>query len=775
MDVFKRELDSQTQSASASQRKIEKEKMSILNSLNDYKIQVSNLQHSLEEKDQQLAKLQQTEKTMTYEIKELSKFIKEYTGSKEADTLQLKAELNAVREQLNSARSEGSRRQIEDQQNYSQELRSRDRQIEELRVGLDAAQHQVKLVSEENSKLIKSVQIESAGKEEAYIQRVREKDEEISSLKQSLTDAHSLIDKKESEKVAEIAEVKLNVQKEISNIREDLVKESQSTAAGLQSIIEEDKIKLSQLQTNLDACLKDVRRLENEKHSLENRVASIEAAKAAKEESLSIQVKGLEKELQAREKELGEERINKRNVAEEGSKRQLGLESDKIMLENELAKTKEILRNTTKQAEKLPELDSQIADLIASLNKVTIELDQKKETLKAAQANIEESGIKVQESLEKEESLRIEADQIKDELARRELDFINIQTELERVNSLLEMAESSIQDKDRRLVDALKQNNELQGQARRFHDMLEQSEAELSRLTSQTTNQSSQLLSVENQQLKSQLQSMAIEFDNYRAARFDGLGVDNNTTGRSEAGGNNADLLKLTVRQLTADRDRLYGELKAADDRRQTLERDNFALKSELRDHQRTHLGNGAASNDPRLLKEQYSQLEAHQKITSSQLLFEREEFEKQKQKQIESEMTIAGLRDEIRAKSDECESLKRKVIELRETAEELIDDYKANEEVQIKYKNAYSEIKLLTRELESVKKRHEEDKKDLKKRVEHNKKLTEAYEKQRSDYQTVMENHYKSLQECGQLKEELLKLKEKTRGLETQLQEPKS
>ena len=67
-----------------------------------------------------------------------------------------------------------------------------------------------------------------------------------------------------------------------------------------------------------------------------------------------------------------------------------------------------------------------------------------------------------------------------------------------------------------------------------------------------------------------------------------------------------------------------------------------------------------------------------------------------------------------------------------------------------------------------------EEERKELKKRLEHNKKLTEAYEKQRVEFQRLLEVQTKAVTEMGQLKDEIFRLKECNHRLEVQIESSK-
>lgn len=775
LNSFKRELDTQTQSAASSQRKVEKDKQNILNSLNDYKIKVSNLEHTIEEKDQKLSKLEQSEKTMTYEIKELGKFIKEYTSSKEKDTQELKSQVSELTEKLASARSEGSKRELEDQRNHGDDIKSRDLIIEELRVKLDSANQQLKSLTAENTELTNEYKSQINDMNDEISKIAKDKDDAINALKSEGAQAHKDADVRIDEKIKSIEKSHNTQIEEFKFKNEELRKVAESTEAALKLQIQEKGDCLTKVKAEVEILNDRVTKLQSEKANLENKAVNLEAAKEAKEKSLETELERLRREVEDKVMLITHEREVQNKAVEEGSKRQLVLESDKITIEKQLAQTQESLNKTSAIAEKVPDLESVNSNLAAALLEVEAKLSKTEEILKDLQLKYATSQTQHKEIQQSEESIKAEAAEIRDELERRDLEFINIQTELERVNSMLEMAESTIQDKDKRLVESVKLNNMLQEQTRKFHDMLEDSERELSRLTSQAGNQAIQAYVIENQQLKSQLQSMSIEFDSYKAARIRTGELNGPAKAPYNGFNSEVDNLRHTVKELTAEKERLYASLKSYSTAIESLEKQNYQLKTDLRGQQSALMSNGVTSNDPKLLREQINQLQANQSHTSTQLEYERIELEKYKSKHLLSEQLINNLKDDIRQKTDECDALKKKITSLRETTVELIDDFKANEDLQQKYKNSAAEVKILTKELESIKKRHEEDRRDLKRRIDHNKKLTEAYEKQRADFQQTFEDHRKSVNECGQLKNEIIGLKEKTRELEGRLREVKS
>ena len=133
MAAFKNEIESQIQSGLARERKLEKERESLVETINDLKIKISNLEHNLSEKDKEVAAVKNSEERTIQEITELSKFIKEYTSAKEKDCQELRNQISGLQQENSDLKVEYEARLADTLKSSSKESQAMQSTVDHLK------------------------------------------------------------------------------------------------------------------------------------------------------------------------------------------------------------------------------------------------------------------------------------------------------------------------------------------------------------------------------------------------------------------------------------------------------------------------------------------------------------------------------------------------------------------------------------------------------------------------------------------------------------------
>jgi rootletin len=558
MEAFKTEIEAQLQQGALRERKLENDKQILAAKVSDLKIEYSNLEHNLAEKTKEVVLAKKTEEQMKHEVTELSKFIKEYTVTKERDSQELKLQISNLQAEIAFLKNEHEKQTILIKDDSGKEKKAKEALVDQLRDTIDKCDTQIQTLLNEKSSL------------------------------------ENLLKKSE-------AEVK---------DKTSLIETLENTIRGKENLA---KTQLEAYNSNLD---------KERYHS----------------KSLVEEINSLKLEIEKRNKEC--------------SNLQAKVDS-LITMERE---KEGLLEESKRTSSRLLKVDSERVELQTKLDKQQALLTESKTRLIAA----------TQDSMT-----------AKAEVRKMELEFVSIQGELERVNKLLEMAEKSMLDSDRQNNELIKQNGQLQDQCQRFHGLLDNSERELSRLTSQSNEHSSQTLVFENRQLKSQLESANTEISTLRATlvansprgRINGLSQGSSGDGWSQSGaGGDLEAKRLAGQLAEADAAlaRLAEQLK-----RKTEEAEAFKKKAAVLEETAEELIDDFKANE---------ELQRKLKVASSEA------------KSLSKELEAAK-----KTNDDDKKELKKRIDhnkKLTEAYEKQLAEVKRLEEVQ----------KALSTELSSVK-----------------------------------------------------------------------
>jgi chromosome segregation ATPase len=524
MTEFKKEIEAQLQRGAERERSLEQDCQALLQNLNDMKIQLSNLSHQLAEKDKEIAGLKANEGRMTFENKELSKFIKEYTGAKEQDSRELKEQISWLQKESEKAKLEFESQVSAIRQEGFNELKANETVLEQLQATIRQNDSQIAgLQSEKKAQEAKLAKLQEdngvlARQLERLIAEIKQREEEF------LRQKHHLEELNEKERI---------ISKQLLDEKASLIRENQSKSnevrvleskvENLKSVEKEkedltESVKanetvLDQLQTTIRQNDSQIAGLQSEKKAQEAKLAKLQEDNGV----LARQLERLIAEIKQREEEFLRQRQKLDEICEKERQTSRHLSDENVAL----------IRENQKKSQEVSSLESTVENLKA----VQREKENIAEEFKAAssrlvtvdteKANLIKQLEHNQELLSESKRRLITATQesmaAKEEVRRMELEFVNIQGELERVNRLLELAGTTMIDKERQTVELVKQNGHLQDQCKRFHDLLDSSEQELSRLSDRTSEAASHALVSENRQLKSQLQSALHELATLRA------------------------------------------------------------------------------------------------------------------------------------------------------------------------------------------------------------------------------------------------------------------
>ena len=418
---------------------------------------------------------------------------------------------------------------------------------------------------------------------------------------------------------------------------------------------------------------------------------------------------------------------------------------------------------------KVQEGDSERQGLEVAVKDLDQQLSARSHSESVAKTSVDNIKSELSILKQKEALLMREGQELRQEISRRDEEFVCIQGEFEEVSRLFEVTEKALKDKDKQITQIMKENHDLHEQVLKMHSEIEENEREIRILRARARGEGISP-DTENQQLRSQMQGMFQELAHYKTKSTELIGYESLCQSMEEA-------KKELERNRQAHRTQESQLLQVARELRETksafmdLEREKNGLYFTLQEYKSKGGSTAEASlQEVEGLKMLASQLDSTVKITQQEIRLEKEEVEKSRQRLAQSEDTVERLAQELAKKKDEADQYRWEVNDLKKTAEDLVDDFKASEEESTYLRQQTEELAQLQQDYNNLKKKHEEDRRDLKKRVEHNKKLADAYEKQRLEFQQTLETLKQTVAELNYQREDYYKIKEKAQLLEMDL-----